>query len=240
MPVLGLALRRLRHQRAPLLAGHADPDQGADQRAELLGLLGRQLGRLNRLDLAVALGDEEEVDEADEALVGQPLELRQDLARERGLFGADHEHLDRPERKCGLAAHVASSSFFFCASNSSWVRTPSSLSFPSFSSWRDEVVGDAARRCAARRPAPAAGTAAAAAEIVDLGVLLLLLGLPAGRVLAEHVRPAADHGGPGEWSSASEHSRFLSFLARPLPGSEPERRGARAAARPRRPSTATT
>jgi len=49
-------------------------------------------------------------------------------------------------------------------------------------------------------------------QLVDLGVLLLFLSLPAGRVLADHVRPAADHGGPGEWSPASEHSR--SFLSR--------------------------
>ena len=121
------------------LAARAEAHEGADDRAELLCLILIEVARLQDLDLpVVGLLHEQQVDQADDVVLLEPLELLTDLAAEIVALEADDQHLNRSERQAVAAvcrrAHVLSRSFCFCAANSSSVRTPCSCSCPSLPS----------------------------------------------------------------------------------------------------------
>src|SRR5436190_3775961 len=159
VPVLELRGAGKRTGLHALLAVGPESDQGADEHAELDGLVLREVARLERLELPVALRHDQKVDEPYEAGICEPPELRQDLAREALLVGGDDEHLHRSERDGVVGrvvgAHVAPRIFCFCCSNSSSVRTPSCLSLASC--WGCAIA------LSVRPPAGAAGGAAAGA-----------------------------------------------------------------------------
>ena len=121
------------------LAARAEAHEGADDRAEFLCLVLIEVARLQDLDLpVVGLLHEQQVDQADDVVLLEPLELLTDLAAEVVALEADDQHLNRSERQAVAAvrwrAHVLSRSFCFCAANSSSVRTPCSCSCPSLPS----------------------------------------------------------------------------------------------------------
>src|SRR5204863_705476 len=104
-------------------------DQRSDDRTELQRLVLREVAVLDRLHVAFrVLLDEEQVDESDDIGVLQPLELRQDLARELRVLETNDEDLHGADWDCRLRAHAVPRSLRFSASNSSGVRPPSSFS----------------------------------------------------------------------------------------------------------------
>src|SRR6476646_1051189 len=114
-----------------LLAADSEPDQRAREGAELLGLLERQVGDLDVLEVAlVVLAHDEQVDEAGDVARLQPLELGEDLAGELWLVEAHDEQLDGSGDHDHLASLLRqlASSFCLAASNSSAVSTPWSWS----------------------------------------------------------------------------------------------------------------
>ena len=132
MPVFELlGARHGRFHRLFVAAG-AEADEGADERAELHSLVLRQVARLNDLQLpADGPADEEQVDDADDAGLLQPLELGHDLARELRAVELEDEHLHGAEVRLGRA-HDPDRSFRFCSSNSASVRMPCDFSSASF------------------------------------------------------------------------------------------------------------
>src|SRR3954454_7331349 len=77
-------------------AGRAKPRERADVRPERGRLVPLEVGRRPGADPAVlVLANEQQVDDADDALVLQPVELGQDLALEVIAVEGNREHLDR-------------------------------------------------------------------------------------------------------------------------------------------------
>ena len=88
MPQLGAGHRAL-------LAGDAQPDQGADRRPQLGPLLIVEIGHAQRHDVVAVTHHEHGVDDPDLADVAQACELLRDPTLEQVVVGeADHEALD--------------------------------------------------------------------------------------------------------------------------------------------------
>src|SRR5207302_937813 len=132
----GSVLRRLRTGRGANLgtglAGGAESDEGADEGSVLRRLVGGQVARFERPDLAaVGLLDDDEVDESDDVLLAEACELRKDLTSQPVSVELEDQHLDRTEFH-GLLPILSSGRqlpariFCFWASNSAWVRAPAS------------------------------------------------------------------------------------------------------------------
>src|SRR6266487_5517176 len=130
--------------RGLFLAVGTEADEGADRGPELDRLVGRQVARLDDLDLPVLpFRHEEQVDQPNCAVAFQPVQLGHDLAFEPSSIELEDEHLDRAERqRVGAGpvggAHAGCRSFCFCCSNSSSVRTPCFFKSPSF--WSCSMV----------------------------------------------------------------------------------------------------
>src|SRR3954447_24739858 len=145
-----------------LLAVHPEPDERAEDRAELLALLLAQVAELHSGDLTVAvLRHDDEVHEPNDVVLLETAELAEDLSGELDVVEADDQDLYRTE----LIHHVALLSvvsamrsyprtFFFCSANSSSVSTPCSCSCPSC--WSFAIASGAIP------PAVGAGAAAGA------------------------------------------------------------------------------
>ena len=107
-------------------ASCAQTDERTDQRADVHRLLLRQVAPLDDLELAtLRVRHEKKIDDPDHALLLQPFQLRQDRSVEAG---PGRTRARASARARGLAWGSLPRSFCFCASNSSWVRTPASFS----------------------------------------------------------------------------------------------------------------
>src|SRR3954447_12867202 len=110
-----------------LLVAGAEPDERSDDRAEAGRFFVREVALLDDLELAADRpAYEQQVDQPDDPGLLQPLELGDDLALELGAVELEHEHLDGSEG--AVVGTHDDSSFRFCWSNSSSVRTPWSFS----------------------------------------------------------------------------------------------------------------
>ncbi len=115
-----------------LIAGHAEADKTSDHGAELPRLVFAQLRVLEHGDVALrVLVHGEQVDDADDVRLPQPLELGEVLARELRILEAEDQHLNRTyahlsplPRVCG--GYMLCRIFVFWISNSASVNTPCS------------------------------------------------------------------------------------------------------------------
>src|SRR5439155_5677716 len=77
-----------------LLAGSPQSQQRARERSELGSFILRQVAHLGCGELAVlALGDEQQVDQAHDVVLAQALQLAEDLPRELAVPESDHQQL---------------------------------------------------------------------------------------------------------------------------------------------------
>src|SRR5689334_2493445 len=137
MAVLELCSSRDRTALDAFLSLGAEPDQSANDRAELLRFVLVEIALLNHLDLSViVLLHQEEVDQACNVVFLEPGELLADLAGEFRVVEADDDHLHRAEGQSLFCmcrdAHRPCKIFCFWTSNSASVSTPWSCSCPSF------------------------------------------------------------------------------------------------------------
>ena len=184
-----------------LLAGCAEADERAGDRAELDGLVGRQPARLHRRHVAVVvLAHDQEIDEPHDLVLAQALS-----ARRRSRRGSRRSWKPTTSTCMGPNVMVSPPARIFCfsLSNSASVSTPPSSRLLSCVSASTRSAADRAGGGAGaggggrgRRGAAAAGAAycccCTSASCLVLRGLVLLLAL---HVLAGGVRGAADHGG---------------------------------------------
>ena len=82
----------------PVLAGEAEPEQGADRRTQVLGLRDGQVAPPQGVQLSVeTLADHQGVDETDHVVLPEVAQDLDDLAVERGVVEAHDEQLHRTD-----------------------------------------------------------------------------------------------------------------------------------------------